>query len=295
MPDVEDSSRVGDTGELTLDCQHCGQSFTYTKTVGPRRMYCSRRCSGAAGRAGKVDIGETTLDCQQCGESFTYIKTTGARRKFCSGDCQRAAIASRPYGLSGTKRDVGELTLTCGHCGVSFTYVKTNGPRRQFCSQRCKANAGEELRKNRQEHATRRCKCGSAKVARVGTPVCVDCRKDKRDRDPEKVLSRNRARRLSLYSLTQSELDELLTLQRGRCAVCTTDEPGAKGWHIDHDHACCPGIGSCGQCVRGLLCHDCNLLLGHAKDSIEVLDQAKKYLVSNSQFRLKLQVVKPNA
>jgi hypothetical protein len=34
--------------------------------------------------------------------------------------------------------------------------------------------------------------------------------------------------------------------------------------HVEHDHACCQRKNrSCGKCVRGLLCHTCNIALGH--------------------------------
>jgi Recombination endonuclease VII len=47
-------------------------------------------------------------------------------------------------------------------------------------------------------------------------------------------------------------------------------DPGRKGTHIDHDHVT--------DEPRGLLCPNCNLLLGHAHDSAEILAKAISYL-----------------
>jgi hypothetical protein len=33
---------------------------------------------------------------------------------------------------------------------------------------------------------------------------------------------------------------------------------GLRPFCVDHDHTCCPGEYTCGKCVRGLLCDDCN-------------------------------------
>jgi hypothetical protein len=183
--------------------------------------------------------------------------------------------------------DVGELTLDCHLCGASFTYVKTTGPRRMYCSERCKANAGDIMRKDRHTARVRQCDCGSTDVPKVGKAICKPCCKEQRTR-----TDYNRKRRLSLYGLSGTSFDELLTEQRGHCAICATEDPGPRGWHIDHDHACCPGIGSCGACVRGLLCHRCNLMLGNAKDSIETLERAVKYLRATSQFTIPVRLVK---
>ena len=47
---------------------------------------------------------------------------------------------------------------------------------------------------------------------------------------------------------------------------------------IDHDHDCCPGAHSCGQCIRGLICTFCNRLLGLARNNPATLHAAGEYL-----------------
>jgi Recombination endonuclease VII len=45
--------RPRDTGPVTVACEFCGAKFTYVKTSGRRRMYCSPECKFAAGDATK--------------------------------------------------------------------------------------------------------------------------------------------------------------------------------------------------------------------------------------------------
>ena len=61
----------------------------------------------------------------------------------------------------------------------------------------------------------------------------------------------------------------LLDRQGGLCAICFLPpwlcQGLGKNLFADHDHSHCPpkrGGGSCGQCIRGLLCSTCNTRLG---------------------------------
>jgi hypothetical protein len=67
----------------------------------------------------------------------------------------------------------------------------------------------------------------------------------------------------------------MLANQGGGCAICGT---AASKWHVDHDHACCPSIYTCGKCIRGILCRDCNVGLGNFRDSPELIECALTYL-----------------
>jgi hypothetical protein len=73
-----------------------------------------------------------------------------------------------------------------------------------------------------------------------------------------------------IYRLTTEEWHALLEKQGGKCPICKTDDPGGRNWHTDHDHAT-------GK-IRGILCGRCNIMLGHARDSVEILLAAIAYL-----------------
>jgi hypothetical protein len=74
------------------------------------------------------------------------------------------------------------------------------------------------------------------------------------------------------YGITMDDYRRLLAAQNETCAICGQHE--TKRHHktgvlfmmaVDHDHSCCPGKKSCGQCVRALLCSRCNSVLGHVE------------------------------
>lgn len=62
------------------------------------------------------------------------------------------------------------------------------------------------------------------------------------------------------YNLTLEQWNDLYVRQGGLCAICMRKLRKDRA-QTDHDHACCPGATSCGKCVRGLLCKDCNYKL----------------------------------
>lgn len=95
---------------------------------------------------------------------------------------------------------------------------------------------------------------------------CRDCeRADRREHYHANKDKRKRKSRAGLrqahqsHHLTKEQYDELFAKQNGSCANPYCSNPATV---IDHDHKCCPGQFSCGKCVRGLLCGQCNTAEG---------------------------------
>lgn len=114
---------------------------------------------------------------------------------------------------------------------------------------------------------------------RKNDPVAYNKRRrDERVNKPDQVHRRDRRYHLAKkYRLTVDSLAAMHEAQQDRCAIC--NEPlaarGGPGYgpHIDHDHVT-------GK-VRGLLCRDCNLGLGHFKDNASILTSASNYLAKH--------------
>lgn len=76
------------------------------------------------------------------------------------------------------------------------------------------------------------------------------------------------------YNLTLEEYNNILLKQNNLCVICLnkfTDIPRSKA--VDHNH-------KTGK-VRGILCSNCNILLGHCNDNVTILQNAIKYLEEN--------------
>jgi len=96
----------------------------------------------------------------------------------------------------------------------------------------------------------------------------------------DRVNNPDKYRRYELrkrHKITLEAYARKLEEQNGSCAICLGKNFN-KNLAIDHDHSCCPGEISCGNCLRGLLCTSCNSGIGNLKDDIGLLRNAIRYL-----------------
>ena len=87
-----------------------------------------------------------------------------------------------------------------------------------------------------------------------------------------------RAGTLKRHGMTEADYQDMLASQNGKCAICGAphEEEKWKRLAIDHDHITGKN--------RGLLCNNCNHMLGCAKDCPEILTAGISYLASRKEF-----------
>jgi hypothetical protein len=102
---------------------------------------------------------------------------------------------------------------------------------------------------------------------------------DKKSREKHKEKNAYFARcylMIHKYGITLKQKEKLLELQGGRCAICLSTDPGARGWQTDHDKKYETATGKIR--IRGIVCQPCNLTLGVAKESHDRLNRCRRYL-----------------
>ena len=228
--------------------------------------------------------------CRTCG---TVVSSS--KRHYCSDDCKpRCSVdgcespqrkmgwCAAHYANHQQGREVkpfaykwagkGQPCQVCGEPTGSFRS-------RKYCSEACSQVASRMRRpprpsptpSGRPESFTCRL-CGKStplmgrrngkRLQRSDTVWCRDCGRESPD-----------ALRFKKYGVTPERFAEMTA---NGCHICGATD---RRYHIDHDHACCPGNKrSCGRCVRGVLCGQCNQALGMMRDRIDLLEKAIEYL-----------------
>lgn len=72
------------------------------------------------------------------------------------------------------------------------------------------------------------------------------------------------------YKITGAKHEQMMSDQRGRCAICGKRSSSGRRLAVDHDHRT-------GE-VRGLLCFKCNVGIGSFNDDTSLLRAASVYL-----------------
>lgn len=73
-----------------------------------------------------------------------------------------------------------------------------------------------------------------------------------------------------VYGITHKQYDKMLKEQEGVCSICSKVNENGRRLTVDHCH-------TTGE-VRGLLCNNCNWMIGLADDEVSVLANAIMYL-----------------
>jgi len=138
---------------------------------------------------------------------------------------------------------------------------------REYNKEEVAARKKEYRRLNKEKVAE------ASKKYRLSNPEKVKAWEKEWRAIPTNVVKSRAGQIKSRYGISMEDLSNMLDEQKGCCKVCGDSliYPDSKvGYRIDHCH-------TTGK-VRGLLCHNCNIALGHLKDNIDTLERMIDYL-----------------
>jgi len=153
------------------------------------------------------------------------------------------------------KPNISGTMKTCPGCSTEKPieeFYKSNATRDGYHSY-CKTCMYESHDKHR--------KANRPKFAEISR----QWRAKNRERSRDHFLKKN-------YGLPLGSYEQMLKAQDGKCALCGRSDSGSKRerFHVDHDHV----TGTIG----GLLCHNCNVGIGHFNHDENILQAAIDYV-----------------
>lgn len=192
---------------------------------------------------------KTKLKCERCNITVERVPSQIGKRIFCSQICRKNI----------------RIKKICETCNNNFELpdyqLKYKQNRGRFCTRQC-ANLGA-YKGSPAQNGRKTCSyCGIGKsissFAKNKSNTdgyqssCKDCQSNKR--------------LLKIYNISKAEYVSRIKKQNKKCLICLQERPLV----VDHDHNT--------QKVRGLLCNNCNMAIGLLEDSVDYLENAKKYI-----------------
>lgn len=104
----------------------------------------------------------------------------------------------------------------------------------------------------------------------LGRVCCEPCRLARNEYNRQFKAAPEKRKQYKLkarYGLTPKQYDDMLAAQLSRCAICGVESDALV---VDHNH----DTGA----VRELCCKTCNIAVGAAKESVEILESIIAYL-----------------
>lgn len=136
---------------------------------------------------------------------------------------------------------------------ISVAHKGRNGPRHSL-ETRLKMSATRKGRKFSPEHCAALSRSNQTRMTYTGLSR----------------TAQHRRTTLAKYGLTEVSFALAFQTQGECCAICKRKEPVGKYWHTDHDHTT--------SRFRGILCMNCNHLIGLAHDDPAILRRAAEYV-----------------
>ena len=142
----------------------------------------------------------------------------------------------------------------------------------------CKENkpVSEFSKKTKQRNGLRPC-CRDCMKMKYREKIRIDPdyfnrkQNERRKKDPDYRIGAYQRHKERKYGISQEKFDKILKLQKDKCAICGIHQRDLKRkLAIDHNHET--------EVVRGLLCTNCNFLIGYANENLDVLQNSINYL-----------------